>query len=40
LALDQDAEVNFQQAIARLQAAEIPTELARAHLLFGEWLRS
>ena len=40
LARDRDIEVNFQQAIDRLQAADIPTDLARAHLLFGEWLRS
>ena len=40
LARDGDTEVNFQQAIDRLQAAEIPTDLARAYLLFGEWLRS
>ena len=38
LARDRDIEVDFQQAIDRLQAAEIPTDLARACLLFGEWL--
>ena len=32
LARDRDIEVNFQQAIDRLQAAEIPTDLARARL--------
>ena len=40
LARDGDTEVNFQQAVDRLQAADIPTDLARAYLLFGEWLRS
>ena len=38
LARDRDIEVNFQQAIDRLQAAHIPTDLARGRLLFGEWL--
>jgi DNA-binding CsgD family transcriptional regulator len=40
IARDRDTEVNFQQAIDWLQAAEIKTDLGRAYLLFGEWLRS
>jgi DNA-binding CsgD family transcriptional regulator len=39
LARGQDSEVLFEQAIDRLRSADVPTDLARAHLLLGEWLR-
>ncbi|GAA1553777.1 LuxR family transcriptional regulator [Dactylosporangium maewongense] len=39
LAGDEHAEPLYQQAIARLNETLIVTELARAHLLYGEWLR-
>ena len=34
-----DAEVSYREAIERLGRAGNRTELARAHLVFGEWLR-
>jgi len=34
-----DAETAYREAIKQLDRAGIRTELARAHLLFGEWLR-
>jgi DNA-binding CsgD family transcriptional regulator len=34
------AERQYQEAIARLGSAPAGAELARAHLLYGEWLRS
>jgi DNA-binding CsgD family transcriptional regulator len=34
-----DAEASYLEAIEQLDRAGIRTELARAHLVFGEWLR-
>jgi DNA-binding CsgD family transcriptional regulator len=39
LARDSDAETFYCAAIAHLTGTSIRTELARAHLLYGEWLR-
>ena len=39
MSADDDAEAYFREAILRLGQAEIATEVARAHLLYGEWLR-
>ena len=39
LADGDDAEASYREAIRQLDRAGIRTELARAHLLFGEWLR-
>jgi len=39
MAADGDAESYYQQAIEHLTATAVHTELARAHLLYGEWLR-
>jgi DNA-binding CsgD family transcriptional regulator len=39
LADDADAETFYCAAIAHLTATSVRTELARAHLLYGEWLR-
>ena len=39
LAADADAEAHYQQAIELLDAADVPADLGRAHLLYGEWLR-
>jgi len=39
MAADADAETHYRQAIDHLTATEVRTELARAHLLYGEWLR-
>jgi DNA-binding NarL/FixJ family response regulator len=34
-----DAEALYREAINQLDRAQVRTELARAHLVFGEWLR-
>jgi DNA-binding CsgD family transcriptional regulator len=39
LAPDIGAEAFYREAIAHLTRASVRTELARAHLLYGEWLR-
>jgi DNA-binding CsgD family transcriptional regulator len=39
LADGEDAEVAYREAISHLDRAGIRTELARGHLVFGEWLR-
>jgi DNA-binding CsgD family transcriptional regulator/tetratricopeptide (TPR) repeat protein len=39
LAQDADAETFYRAAIAHLTGTSVRTELARAHLLYGEWLR-
>jgi DNA-binding CsgD family transcriptional regulator len=39
LAPDADAEAFYRAAIAHLTQTSVRTELARAHLLYGEWLR-
>jgi DNA-binding CsgD family transcriptional regulator len=39
LSQGQAAEGRFREAIERLGRARMRTELARAHLLYGEWLR-
>jgi DNA-binding CsgD family transcriptional regulator len=39
LAEDSAAEELYREAIARLEPTYVKTDLARAHLLFGEWLR-
>ena len=39
LAEDADAEPHYQRAIESLANAHTPSDLARAHLLYGEWLR-
>jgi DNA-binding CsgD family transcriptional regulator len=36
---DTDAELLYREAISRLERCLMVTELARTHLLFGEWLR-
>jgi DNA-binding CsgD family transcriptional regulator len=36
---DADAESRFRESIARLATTTVRTDLARAHLLYGEWLR-
>jgi DNA-binding CsgD family transcriptional regulator len=39
LARDEDAEALYQDALDHLGRSGVATELARAHLLYGEWLR-
>jgi DNA-binding CsgD family transcriptional regulator len=39
LAVDADAESHYLQAIELLGNADVPGDFARAHLLYGEWLR-
>ncbi|MGR0220879.1 LuxR C-terminal-related transcriptional regulator [Agromyces sp. ZXT2-6] len=39
LADDADAEARYLEAIGHLERATAPSDLARAHLVFGEWLR-
>ncbi|HEX4217766.1 MAG TPA: AAA family ATPase [Acidimicrobiales bacterium] len=39
LAGDDDAEALFEQSISYLKQTSVVTDLARAHLLYGEWLR-
>jgi DNA-binding CsgD family transcriptional regulator len=39
LALNQDAEPLYQEALEHLGRSGVATELARTHLLYGEWLR-
>jgi DNA-binding CsgD family transcriptional regulator len=34
-----DAEDNYREAVARLSRSRIKVHLARAHLVYGEWLR-
>ena len=38
-ALVQDSEPHFQAALAALDGSGVDIELARTHLLYGEWLR-
>jgi hypothetical protein len=39
LAPDSGADVLYREAIGHLTRSSVRTELARAHLLYGEWLR-
>lgn len=39
IAADTEAEENYLRAIELLCAADVPADLGRAHLLYGEWLR-
>ncbi|MGH3722863.1 MAG: AAA family ATPase [Mycobacterium sp.] len=39
LAVDEDAEAWYREAIERLTNTRISVHLARAHLIYGEWLR-
>jgi DNA-binding CsgD family transcriptional regulator len=37
--VEDDAEPHFRAAVATLDSTDLEIELARAHLLYGEWLR-
>ncbi|HYJ26328.1 MAG TPA: AAA family ATPase [Nocardioides sp.] len=37
--VEEDAEPHHRAAVDALAAGDVPIELARAHLLYGEWLR-
>jgi DNA-binding CsgD family transcriptional regulator len=39
LSADEDADALYREAIERLEPTRIRVEVARAHLLYGEWLR-
>ncbi|WP_205602726.1 MULTISPECIES: AAA family ATPase [Mumia] len=39
VAANDDAEVHYRAAISALDGAGVDLEIARAHLLYGEWLR-
>ena len=39
LVADDDAETHHREAISRLRRTPVRVDLARAHLLYGEWLR-
>jgi DNA-binding CsgD family transcriptional regulator len=39
LGSDNDAELLYRDALSRLERCGVVTELARAHLIYGEWLR-
>lgn len=39
LASNEDADALFVEALERLQRADIPPQIARTHLTYGEWLR-